>query len=105
MATTYFDVGAETISRNDALWELIAATYRAARASEVFTTDNVYNCVNRYNPHAFRVGIAASKLASVALRKAKILGMCEPLDTTLPGDKVCHGRRKRAWRSLIARTV
>lgn len=92
------------ISRGEALRVMIAAIYNVARDLRTFTTDDVFQRVEFVFPESLRIATAPSKLVSVALRKARSNGMCEPtISDVKAGDRLAHKRQKRVWVSKIVR--
>lgn len=90
------------VTRGECLRAMIAAIYVVARKSRIFTTTEVFQHVEGYDHDALRVATASSKLISVALRKARSNGMCEPTPSdVLRGDFLSHARPKRVWVSKI----
>jgi len=90
------------VARGELLRVMIAAIYNTSRQLRHFTTTDVFTRVEGYNPVSLRKATAASKLVSVALRKAARNGMCVPTpNDVVPGDALSHARRKRVWTSKI----
>ena len=102
--TEFYVPGHSYVSRGEALRVMIAAIYNVARDLRTFTTDDVFKRVEGYDAEALRKATAPSKLVSVALRKARSNGMCEPtVSDVKAGDQLAHKRQKRVWVSKIVR--
>jgi hypothetical protein len=100
----FYMPGRSYVPRGECLRALIAAIYRTAKKSRLFTTDSVYDeLASEYNVEDFRKATGGSKLIAVALKKVREKGDIRPVTDLVwaSENSLSHKRPKAVWTSEV----